>query len=216
VFAKLSRRLPVLALGSPNATLQPVYVATSRIASSCDRRRRDDRQRYPCAPTVYTLHELSLVARSPTLTPVLTLARRCRSCSLRARALPGKLMSRDNLASMQKDSVCGCDFSGGVGIAATALEAVAPSYLAPGAARSHYDDYRRTAALSVAPSRAARGVTGARGDRARSVARADRPDAAAATPAVKIYRSADPSATTADRRSPTATGLSSAPRPKRC
>jgi NADH dehydrogenase len=56
--------------------------------------------------------------------------------------LPGKLMSRDNLASMQKDSVCGCDFPAVFGIAATALEAVAPSYLAPGAAKSHYDDYR--------------------------------------------------------------------------
>ena len=37
---------------------------------------------------------------------------------------------------------CGCDFPAVFGIVPTALEAVAPTYLAPGSARSHYDDYR--------------------------------------------------------------------------
>jgi len=58
--------------------------------------------------------------------------------------LPGKLMTRDNLASMQRDSVCDCDFPAEFGIAPTALEAVAPTYLAPGAVRSSYDGYRAT------------------------------------------------------------------------
>ena len=56
--------------------------------------------------------------------------------------LPGTPMSRDNLASMEVDSVCDCDFPAVFGIAPTALAAVAPTYLGPAAARSSYDAYR--------------------------------------------------------------------------
>ena len=56
--------------------------------------------------------------------------------------LPGKLMSRDNLASMAKDSVCDCAFPAEFALVPTALEAVAPLYLAPDAARSRYDGFR--------------------------------------------------------------------------
>ena len=56
--------------------------------------------------------------------------------------LPGTLMSRDNLASMQKDSVCGCEFPPVFGVTPAALEAVAPTYLAPASTHSRFDDYR--------------------------------------------------------------------------
>ena len=45
--------------------------------------------------------------------------------------LPGKLMSRDNLASMQLPSVCAGGFPAVFGFAPTPLEAIAPEYLAP-------------------------------------------------------------------------------------
>jgi NADH dehydrogenase len=51
-------------------------------------------------------------------------------------------MSRDNLASMEKDSVCGCDFPAVFGLQPQALETIAPTYLGPEAAKSRYDDYR--------------------------------------------------------------------------
>ena len=56
--------------------------------------------------------------------------------------LPGKLMSRDNLASMTRDNVCGCPFPDVFGMAPTPLEAVAPEYLAPGALHSAFDGFR--------------------------------------------------------------------------
>jgi uncharacterized protein YbjT (DUF2867 family) len=146
-FAKLSRTMPVLALGSPNARFQPVYVGdVAHCFVHALTSGETIGRRYPlCGPTVYTLHELvryaGAVADAPrpvlTLGPVLS--------KLQAFALehlPGKLMSRDNLASMQRDSICDCDFPAVFGISPTPLEAVAPAYLAPGSARSAYDGYR--------------------------------------------------------------------------
>ena len=51
-------------------------------------------------------------------------------------------MSRDNLASMAKDSVCDGPFPGVFGVTPVALEAIAPDYLSPAAMRSRYDRYR--------------------------------------------------------------------------
>jgi NADH dehydrogenase len=51
-------------------------------------------------------------------------------------------MTRDNLASMQIDNVCDGPFPPVFGIAPTALEAVAPTYLAPTSIKSPFDDYR--------------------------------------------------------------------------
>jgi len=56
--------------------------------------------------------------------------------------LPGKLLTRDNLASMQKDSVCECAFPAEFGIVPRALETVVPSYLGANAIKSRYDGYR--------------------------------------------------------------------------
>jgi NADH dehydrogenase len=56
--------------------------------------------------------------------------------------LPGPLLTRDNLASMQVDNVCDTAFPARLGIAPTALEAVAPEYLAPSAQHSRFDLFR--------------------------------------------------------------------------
>jgi NADH dehydrogenase len=147
LFANLMRVMPVLALGAPDAKFQPVYVGD---VAGCFVHALGDAatigQRYPfCGPKVYTLHELVRYVGATTraVRPVLRLGPALTKLQAFAlEHLPGKLMSRDNLASMQKDSVCGCPFPAVFGIVPTALEAVAPTYLAPGAARSPYDDYR--------------------------------------------------------------------------
>jgi NADH dehydrogenase len=98
-----------------------------------------------CGPKVYTLREL--VAYVGELTgykrPILPLGRRL--AALQARVLewlPGPLMSRDNLASMEKDNICDSSVLAKFGFAPTALEAVAPAYLATGASKSRYDEFR--------------------------------------------------------------------------
>ena len=102
--------------------------------------------RYPlCGPKVYTLREL--VAYVGELTghnrPILPLGPALSKLQARVlELLPGKLMSRDNLASMALDSVCDCEFPAVFGSSPTALEAVAPDYLAPAATRSRYSGLR--------------------------------------------------------------------------
>jgi len=147
LFAKLLRTMPVLALAAPAARFQPVYVGD--VANCFVHALGNDAtigQRYPlCGPQVYTLLELVRYVGdvADAARPIMTLGPTLSKLQAFAlEHLPGRLMSRDNLASMQKDSVCDCAFPAVFGITPTALEAVAPSYLAPGAAKSHYDDYR--------------------------------------------------------------------------
>ena len=143
LFARVERFLPVIALARSDARFQPVYVGDIAHAFDDD---RTHRRRYPlCGPKVYTLREL--VAYVGELTgynrPIVPLGPALSKLQARVlELLPGKLMSRDNLASMELDSVCGCDFPAIFGANPTALEAVAPDYLTLAATRSRYSGLR--------------------------------------------------------------------------
>src|SRR5262249_32971542 len=130
-----------------DARFQPVYVGD---VAACFARALPLDATYGqtyrvCGPEVYTLRDLvcyvgSLTgARRPVIGLGPALAR------LQAwvlEHLPGSLMSRDNLASMAKDSVGGWAFPTIFGIAPQALQVVVPTYLGTAARRSHYDRYR--------------------------------------------------------------------------
>jgi len=147
LFAQLERVLPVMALACPGARFQPVFVGdVARAfvrALTLDATRR---QRYRlCGPRVYTLREL--VAYVGELSghrrPIVPLGPRLSMLQARVlECLPGPLMSRDNVVSMEKDSVCACDFPAIFGFAPAALEAVAPEYLSATAARSRFNGLR--------------------------------------------------------------------------
>lgn len=147
LFARLERFLWVVALACAGARFQPVWVAD--VADAFVRALDDERtlrQRYAlCGPRVYTLREL--VAYVGELTgynrPIVPLG--ARLSGLQARILeflPGKLLTRDNLASMTRDSVCEGEYPALFERAPQALEAIAPGYLAPVAARSRYSRLR--------------------------------------------------------------------------
>jgi len=147
LFAKLARSLPVLAVASPDARFQPVYVGD--VAACMLQALADDAtigQRYAlCGPKAYSLRELVAYAGevSGFRRPVIGLGPRAsRLQALALEMLPGGLMSRDNLLSMTRDNVCDAPFPSIFGVTPVALEAVAPSYLAPEAIKSPYDPYR--------------------------------------------------------------------------
>src|SRR5262249_33973998 len=143
LFAKLQRLLPVIALACPNAKFQPVYVGD--VARCFIHALGDDltiAHRYGlCGPRGYTLHQLVRLTGEWTgaLRPILPLGPQLSRLQAGIlEHLPGKLMTRDNLASMAKDSVCDAPFPPIFVIKPTPLEAVAPTYIGPAAERSPF------------------------------------------------------------------------------
>lgn len=148
MFAGLLRTLPIIALASPDARFQPVYV--DDVAAAFVRALPDTKtfgQSYAlCGPQRYTLREL--VAYVGRITgrqrPILGLNRALSYCQAYAMEwLPVKLMTRDNLRSMEVDSVSDSVFP--FGIKPRALEAVAPMWLATRTPRARYQRFRNIA-----------------------------------------------------------------------
>jgi NADH dehydrogenase len=147
LFAQLARNVPVLALASPGAKFQPVHVLdVARAVSLSVAQPASFGQTYElCGPKVYTLRELveyvvhALQLRRPVLglNPSLSMLQ-----AFFLEHLPGTLMTRDNLRSMQVDNVCGCAFPEVFGFAPTPLEAVVPLYIAGVTPRSRYRWFR--------------------------------------------------------------------------
>lgn len=148
MFARLARALPVIALASPGARFQPVYV--DDVAAAFVRALPDmktfGRCYELCGPQRYTLREL--VAYVGRITghqrPIIGLNRALSYCQAYAMEwLPVKLMTRDNLRSMEIDNVSDSAFP--FGIKPQALEAVAPMWLATRTPRARYQRFRNLA-----------------------------------------------------------------------
>jgi NADH dehydrogenase len=149
LFARLARAFPVLPLAGADVRFQPVYVGDVAhcFARALDLEATIGRRYALCGPAVYTLRELVRYVAETSASPRPIVPLGGALARLQATVLehlPGPMMTRDNLASMSKDSVCGCPFPSELGIAPTALEAIAPSYLSPEAWRDRYDAYRLT------------------------------------------------------------------------
>jgi NADH dehydrogenase len=147
LFARLARLLPVIALASPNARLQPIFVEdVARALTECLTDPHTFGNSYDlCGPKIYSLRELvEYVCRTLGVQrPIIGLSE---SLSLLQAALlerlPGRLMTRDNVYSMRADNVCGCAFPELLGFSPTPLEAVVPEYLAGVTPRTRYRWFR--------------------------------------------------------------------------
>jgi NADH dehydrogenase len=147
LFATLLRYVPVIALANPDARFQPVYVGdVAHCVVEALPRPSTYGGIYPlCGPTAYSLRQLvrytgavtgkprPIVGLGPTLSTI--------QASV-LEHLPGSLLTRDNLASMRKDSTCDGESVSAFGIVPEALENVVPSYLGPDAIRDRYSALR--------------------------------------------------------------------------
>jgi NADH dehydrogenase len=145
MFAKLVRVLPVVALASPNARFQPVWVGdvVDVMARSLDDPATIGRSYDLCGPKVYTLRELVAYVGRLTGRPRPIIGLNDTLSYLQAWTmewLPVKLMTRDNYYSMKQDSVCGCPFP--FGLTPHSIEAIVPEYLGGATPRRRYDRYR--------------------------------------------------------------------------
>lgn len=144
-FAALARLFPVLPIACPKARFQPVYVSdvARAMAGSLDEPATHGRVYQLCGPRQYTLKELVELVCQITGRHRAVLGLPDGLSYLQAfvmEKLPGKLITRDNLRSMQVPSVCSGSFP--FGIQPEALEAAAPAYLAPTTPRERYPQLR--------------------------------------------------------------------------
>lgn len=145
LFAQLQKMLPVMCLARADARFQPVYVedVAAAITVSLEDLATHGNTYELCGPRVYTLRELvALVgALSGHRRPIIGLNNALSYLqAFSLELLPGKLMTRDNLASMQVDNVGSQPFP--FGIVPAAIEATAPAWLGAASPRGRYRAYR--------------------------------------------------------------------------
>lgn len=136
LFARLARFMPVLALACPQARFQPVYVGDVALAmaESLDEPGAHGKRYDLCGPREYTLRQLVEYACAASGRQRLVVGLPPGLSVLQAwvlEHLPGRLMTRDNLRSMQVPNVCAAGCTLPFGLQARALEALAPAYLQP-------------------------------------------------------------------------------------
>ena len=151
LFAGLIKHLPLVVLVKPNAKFQPVWVedvATCFVAS-LNQPASFGLSYDLVGPKVYTFRAL-LKAIMQTLgvhKPILGLNDALSYAqAFLMECLPIKLMSRDNIRSMQVDSVSNQGFPEWLELRPSALETVMPQYLIDQTPRGAYDRFRRKAA----------------------------------------------------------------------
>lgn len=148
LFAKLAAVSPVLAIASPDARFQPVYVGDVAQAFACSLNERDAiGKRYElCGPREYSLRDLVKYVcrvRGHRRLVVGLGAGMSRLQAAILEKLPGSLLTRDNLLSMRVPNVSSAPFP--FGIIPSGIEAVVPMYMAHAAPRERLGEYRHKA-----------------------------------------------------------------------
>jgi len=150
MFAKVLKKLPFFPLGFGHARFQPVWVAD--VADAFVDALGNDAtigQTYDlCGPRVYTLRELVDYTARLTHSRARIIALSEGLAYLQAGLMwlaPKPLMSPDNLRSMERDNVCepGCNTY--PVWHPTALEAIAPTYIAHNTPKGKLDSFRHHA-----------------------------------------------------------------------
>jgi uncharacterized protein YbjT (DUF2867 family) len=150
LFARLQAVLPVMPLAGASARFQPVWVEdVSEAVVRCLDDPATAGKTFECAgPQVFELGDLVRLAGSFSghRRPLVALPdSMAKLQALAMEWLPGEpLMSRDNVLSMQVPNVASGQFPGlqALGIEPAALQAIAPSYLAPGTGPARLNRWR--------------------------------------------------------------------------
>ncbi|NOX28241.1 MAG: complex I NDUFA9 subunit family protein [Gammaproteobacteria bacterium] len=139
-----------LPLAAPNVRFAPVFVGdvVSAMVSSIDMEETYGQRYNLCGPNAYSLRELveftaqvigskcKIIGLSDSLSEIMA-----RIMEL----VPGKPLTRDNLASMKADSVCDGAFPAVFNVEPVSIEAIVPTYLLQGREGEYFDRLREVA-----------------------------------------------------------------------
>ena len=134
LFAKLIKILPVILLAKPNAKFQPIYIGdvSTAVVKALDDQRTFGEIYELAGPNVYSLRELiQLVAKALNRHRVI-IGLSDKLSYLQAwgmELLPIKMMTRDNVRSMEVDSISHQHFPDYLDFKPKALEEVLPTYI---------------------------------------------------------------------------------------
>lgn len=151
LFASLIRLLPCVLLAKPDAKFQPVWVedVAKCVVASLQNTNTYGETYTLVGPKVYTFRELietiaAMLGKKPCVIGLNDTLSYMQAFLMEW--LPVKLMSRDNLKSMEIDSVSDAPFPSEFGVEPAALEAVVPDYLVDETQRGAYNRFRQFAA----------------------------------------------------------------------
>lgn len=151
LFASLVKCLPFILLARPNAKFQPIWVedVASCFASSIQNSLTYGQTYELAGPKVYTFRALvrQIMQTFGIQRPIIGLGDRLSYAQgFMMECLPVQLMSRDNVRSMQVDSVSANAFPALFAIDPAPMEAIIPEYLVDATQRGAYDRFRSLAA----------------------------------------------------------------------
>ena len=154
MFANLVKYLPVVALAKPDAKFQPIWVED---VAQCFVNALENTATYGKSyelggPQIYTLKQLVqkvmdiLGKQRPIvgLNDGLSMAQ-----AFMLELMPIKLMTRDNIRSMQVDNICALPIPPVLDVVPTALEVIVPEYLLDSSPRASYDAFRSAAGRAI-------------------------------------------------------------------
>lgn len=151
LFARLVKLCPAVMLAKPNAKFQPIWVedVASCIIASIENSGTYGQTYELAGPKVYTFQKLvqTVMDTLQTKRPIIGLSDRLSYAqAFMMELLPVKLMSRDNIRSMEVESVSDQSFPAIFNLVPTSLETVIPQYLVDQTPRGAYDRFRQSAA----------------------------------------------------------------------
>ena len=150
LFASLVKLLPIIFLAKPNAKFQPIYVedVAEAFVEAIENIDTYGKSYDLGGPKVYTLRQLVEYVAKVLGKKRIVIGLNNALSYLQAFAmelLPIKLMTRDNVRSMEVDSVCVTSFPGFLNFQPQALEAVVPVYLIDKTPRAALNRFRTRA-----------------------------------------------------------------------
>ncbi len=154
MFANLVRYLPVIALAKPDAKFQPIWVED---VAQCFVNALENTATYGKSyelggPQIVTLKQLvqkvmQILGKQRPIIGLNDTLSMLQAFSLEL--MPIKLMTRDNIRSMQVDSITAQPIAAELNVVPTALCVVIPEYLLNASPRAVYDKFRSAAGRAI-------------------------------------------------------------------